>query len=132
MFKIIILVLFVVKCVLSVPIVNDNENKLKRQTLATIGIINGALGAESKMEDYLASLTAEFLDNVSKRSFEENMKKIEKIERQMERDKKAIAILNSSLDLARNSKSVQDYKSETKKMMKEVKKCEIISRCFKN
>lgn len=125
MFKIIILILLVIKSVILVPIVNDKENKIKRQTLATIGIINGALGAESKMEDYLATLTAEFLDNVSKRSFEENMKKIEKIEQQMERDKKAIAILNSSLDLARNSKSTQDFKIETKKIIAEVK-CEII------
>lgn len=125
MFKIIILILLVIKSVILVPIVNDKENKMKRQTLATIGIINGALGAESKMEDYLATLTAEFLDNVSKRSFEENMKKIEKIEQQMERDKKAIAILNSSLDLARNSKSTQDFKIETKKIIAEVK-CEII------
>lgn len=127
MLKIIILILLVIKTVLSVPIVNENENKIKRKTLATIGIINGALGAESKMEDYLASLTAEFLDNVSKRSFEDNMKKIEKIEKQMERDKKAIAILNSSLDLARNSKSVENYKSETKKIIAEVNlKCEVI------
>lgn len=127
MLKIIILILLVIKTVLSVPLVNENENKIKRKTLATIGIINGALGAESKMEDYLASLTAEFLDNVSKRSFEENMKKIEKIEKQMERDKKAIAILNSSLDLARNSKSVENYKSETKKIITEVNlKCEVI------
>lgn len=122
MFKIIILILLVIKSVILVPIVNDDkENKIKKQTLATIGIINGALGAESKMEDYLATLTAEFLDNVSKRSFEENMKKIEKIEQQMERDKKAIAILNSSLDLARNSKSTKDFKSETKKIIAEVK-----------
>lgn len=121
LFKIIILILVSINLVISVPIVNDNENKIKRQTLATIGIINGALGAESRMEDYLAGLTAEFLDNVSKRSFDENMKKIEKIEQQMERDKKAIAILNSSLELARKSKNLQEYKSETKKIIAEVK-----------
>lgn len=126
MFKIIILILLVIKSVILVPIVNEqNEDKIKRQTLATIGIINGALGAESKMEDYLATLTAEFLDNVSKRSFDENMKKIEKIEQQMERDKKAIAILNSSLKLARNLKTTKDFKSETKQIIAEVK-CEIL------
>uniref|UniRef100_A0A1I8M5T1 Uncharacterized protein n=1 Tax=Musca domestica TaxID=7370 RepID=A0A1I8M5T1_MUSDO len=91
------------------------ESKLPREDLraiTTIGILNGAKEAEQQMERHLIEEVKDLLLNTNVNKQEMVLPKIEKIEEQLNRDKKALEILTKSMDLAMKTKDVKTFHKE--------------------
>ncbi|XP_059616689.1 uncharacterized protein LOC132261756 [Phlebotomus argentipes] len=78
--------------------------------IATISILNGALKAEENMEKQLQKMAQDFYAKAPSTSAEGNLQKIKQIEKFMTRDRRAIAMLSTALDLAKTNSSVDDYR----------------------
>ena len=86
------------------------------QQAATMGILMGTIKTEEKMEKNLLGLILELFQTYQKINNKEIGNKIKIIEDTMERDKRAIQILNNALNLAMKSKTVDEYRSELNKI----------------
>ncbi|GAB0089318.1 hypothetical protein DMENIID0001_038370 [Sergentomyia squamirostris] len=78
--------------------------------VATVSILNGALQAEKRMVFQVDKMAKELYSAAPSSSKEENLRKIGEIEKFMARDRRAIAMLSTALDLATTNSSVADYR----------------------
>ena len=83
---------------------------------ATMGILVGAVKAEEKMEKNLMDMLLDLFKSVKlpKVSNKQTMGKMQAIESVMERDKKAVRILNVAMTLAMASTSLMEYQNTLK------------------
>ena len=86
------------------------------QQATTMGILMGTMKTEEKMEKNLLGLILELFQTYQKINNKEIGKKIKVMEETMERDKRAIQILNNALNLAMKSKTVDEYRNELNKI----------------
>lgn len=86
------------------------------QQATTMGILMGTIKTEEKMEKNLLVLILELFQTYKKINNKEIGNKIKVIEETMERDKRAIQILNNALNLAVKSKTVDEYRNELNKI----------------
>ncbi|CAO1406843.1 unnamed protein product [Diamesa hyperborea] len=84
-----------------------------------MGILMGTIKTEEKMEKNLLGLVLELFQTYNKINNKEIGNKIKLIEETMERDKRAIQILNNALNLAMKSKTVDEYRNELNKIASE-------------
>lgn len=90
------------------------------RTIATAGLVSGALKVEELIRDNLGHLTDDLIDNFNVSTPKENMDKLLALEEVMERDKSSIDVLMSALEFARNSKSYESFNEDMKRILKEV------------
>ncbi|XP_055383293.1 uncharacterized protein LOC129613317 [Condylostylus longicornis] len=89
------------------------------KTIAIIGLINGAVETEKKLEKYLTDKVADLvLNNVNLHEDDKKLR-IEELERIIERDRYAIKILGIVLDYATHTISSTEYRNQLKKLMRE-------------
>ncbi|CAO1397416.1 unnamed protein product [Diamesa serratosioi] len=86
------------------------------QQATTMGILMGTIKTEEKMEKNLLGLILELFQTYQKINNKEIGNKIKVIEATMERDKRAIQILNNALNLAMKSKTLDEYRKELNKI----------------
>ncbi|KAM7347670.1 uncharacterized protein ACRADG_007189 [Cochliomyia hominivorax] len=101
------------------------EPKLSREELraiTTIGILNGAKQAEVEMEKNLIKVVKDFLLNTNMSDKENVLPKIQKIEEQLRRDKKALEILTKSFDMATKTKNIKKIREEMSNILKDFNK----------
>lgn len=92
------------------------------KTIATVGMLSGALKVEQNMKENLQKIVNEFYQQFNASTPEENMDKIFLLEETMERDKRAIQILSNALDYARDVRSYEEYKDRMEAIAKDVRK----------
>lgn len=94
-------------------------SKLKKT--ATMGILVGAIQAEEKMEKNLMDMLLDLFKSVKlpKVSNKQTMQKMQAIESVMDRDKKAVRILNVAMTLAMASTSLMEYQNTLKSIAME-------------
>jgi len=87
-----------------------------------LGILAGTLKTEQEMEAHITKLASDLFDSENLTP-EDTLKKIVELERLMERDNKAIDILNSALDLAQSDQpgSYEDYKRKLRTIVTSVR-----------
>uniref|UniRef100_A0A1A9X0C0 Uncharacterized protein n=1 Tax=Glossina brevipalpis TaxID=37001 RepID=A0A1A9X0C0_9MUSC len=92
------------------------------QAITVLGIVNGAKEVEKQMEKYLVIKLIDFLSNTNMSDKETVSSRIETIEQQLQRDRKALEILVISMDLAMKKKHIKTYKKELYDMLRLVKR----------
>lgn len=97
----------------------EDIKKLRNKTtldqirrIATVGILAGAVKTEQNLNDRLAMMAREFFANFNTTTPEDNMEKLFTLEQMMERDKRAMEILENALDFAIHSKTYEEYKED--------------------
>lgn len=90
------------------------------RTIATAGLVSGALKVEELIRDNLGHLTDDLIGNFNVSTPKENMDKLLALEGVMERDKSSIDVLMSALEFARNAKSYDSFNEDMKRILKEV------------
>lgn len=75
-----------------------------------MGIMLGAVKVEQQMEVNIVKMLGDFMKSVHKSNMKQAAKKLSEIETTMERDKHAIDILKSAMDLAMKTKTVHEYR----------------------
>lgn len=98
---------------------NLTKTQKTLQQATTMGILMGTIKTEEKMEKNLIGLILELFQTYQKINNKEIGNKIQVIEETMERDKRAIQILNNALNLAMKSKTVDEYRNELNKIASE-------------
>lgn len=88
--------------------VTQLQTNLKRA--ATMGIMLGTVKVEQQMESNIAKLLGDFMKSLHKPNMKQATKKLSEIETTMKRDKHAIDILKSALDLAMKTKTIGEYR----------------------
>lgn len=90
------------------------------RTIATAGLVSGALKVEELIRDNLGHLTDDLISNFNVSTPKENMDKLLALEGVMERDRSSIDVLMSALEFARNAKSYESFNEDMKRILKEV------------
>lgn len=75
-----------------------------------MGIMLGAVKVEQQMELNIVKMLGDFMKSVHKSNIKQATKKSSEIETTMERDRHAIDILKSAMDLAMKTKTVHEYR----------------------
>lgn len=88
------------------------QKNIKRA--ATMGIIMGTANTARKMETNILLLIHEFIKALQGSNMRQAIKKFQKIEDTIERDKKAMEILTSAMNVAMETKTNSDYQALNK------------------
>jgi hypothetical protein len=88
--------------------VQNLMDNLKRQ--AIIGVAIGTEKAVKSMEKNLFKLIQDLVMSFHNLNMNRLMKKYQKIQETMDRDKKSISLLTNAMDLATNSKTIREYR----------------------
>ncbi|CAD7091101.1 unnamed protein product [Hermetia illucens] len=95
------------------------KTKEEMKSITTLGLISGALQVQKSMRENLSDMVNKLLDEIDMDDTKKSMPKIEKIENMLQRDERAILILGHAMDLARQEVSIDEFRSEAKRMMRE-------------
>lgn len=98
------------------PRSDSTKTQKTLQQATTMGVLMGTIKTEEKMEKNLLSLILELFQTFQKMNNKDIRSKIKVIDETMERDKRAIQILNNALNLAMKSKTVDEYRNELNKI----------------
>jgi hypothetical protein len=85
-----------------------------------MGMLLGAIQAEEKMEKKLLNMCELLFKNLNILTSQEIAHKVNLIESQMLRDRKAMQILTNAIALAMNEKSVEEYRGVLRNIAAEV------------
>lgn len=96
------------------------KSKAQMKQITTAGILSGIISVEDKMKMHLSNMTKNLLDSFAHLTIDDVMGRLVQLEETMDRDKKAIAILNSALDFARNGRSYDEYVEDIAVIAREV------------
>lgn len=94
--------------------VSTLQHNLKRA--AATGIVLGTVNVEKQMELNILKLMSEFYRNLQKSNIKAATKNMKEMEKTMERDKHALEILRSALQLTMKTKSVKEYQKDLNKV----------------
>lgn len=100
--------------------VQAKKSKEEMKRITTLGILSGIIKVEDKMKEHLSNMTKGLLNTFTTLSTEEVMTRLFALENTMDRDKKAIAILNSALEFARSAKTHEEYVEDIEMIAREV------------
>lgn len=90
------------------------------RTIATVGLVSGALKVEELIRVNLGELVDELIDKFNVSTPKENLDKLLAVEEVMERDRSSIEVLMSALQFARNAKTYEDFNEDMKRILLEV------------
>jgi len=96
------------------------QKNIKRA--ATMGIIMGTAKTARKMETNILLLIHEFIKALQGSNMRQVIKKFQKIEDTIERDKKAMEILTSAMNVAMETKTNSDYRQALNKISNDISK----------
>lgn len=96
------------------------KNEETMRTIATVGLVSGALRVEELIRENLRKLTDDLVGKFNTSTPKENMDKLLALEEVMERDKSSIEVLISALEFARNIKTYENFNEDMRLILKEV------------
>jgi hypothetical protein len=98
---------------------NSTEIIRNNKRTATIAILKGALQTELRMEKNLKILMDDLILNMNRSTVKENVKKVDKIQNTIARDKKAVLILVNALEISRNNsnRTFEEYQKDLKRIV---------------
>lgn len=94
------------------------ENNFK--DIATLGLVMGTSKTAKRMEINILELLRNFIQSLQGSAMPRAIHNYQKIEDTIERDKKAIEILNNAMSLALDMKSLREYRQALNKISNEV------------
>lgn len=97
------------------------KNEETMRTIATVGLVSGALRVEELIRENLGKLSEDLIAKFNTSTPKENMDKLLALEEIMERDKSSIEVLMSALEFARNIKTYENFNEDMRRILKEVK-----------
>lgn len=100
--------------------VQAKKSKEEMKRITTLGILSGIIKVEDNMKAHLSKMTKGLLDTFTMLSTEEILSRLIALEHTMDRDKKAIAILNNALEFARSAKTYEEYVEDIEIIAREV------------
>lgn len=100
------------------------------RSLATIGLVSGALRVEEAMKSNLRNISSDLFAKFNDSTPKENMERLMVIEETIERDKCSIAVLNSVLEFARNAKTFDAFQKDMQRILREVSPDSLLLTCF--
>jgi hypothetical protein len=96
------------------------QKNIKR--VASMGIIMGTAKTARKMETNILLLIHEFIKALQGSNMRPAIKMFQKIEDTIERDKKAMEILTSAMNVAMETKTISDYRQALNKISNDISK----------
>lgn len=87
------------------------------RALTGLGLLNGARQAEQQMEQHLVQSIKELLLQTDLQQAGEVLPKIDQIEQQLARDKRALNILSSAMDVLSSTKNEQQFRHELRELL---------------
>lgn len=100
--------------------VQAKKSKEEMKRITTLGILSGVIKVEDNMKAHLSIMSKKLLDTFTMLTTDEVMSRLFALEQTMDRDKKAIAILNSALEFARSAKTYEEYVEDIEIIAREV------------
>lgn len=87
------------------------------RALTGLGLLNGARQAEQQMEQHLVQSIKELLLQTDLQQAGEVLPKIDQIEQQLARDKRALNILSSAMDVLSSTKNEKQFRHELRELL---------------
>lgn len=87
------------------------------RALTGLGLLNGARQAEQQMEQHLVQSIKELLLQTDLQQAGEVLTKIDQIEQQLARDKRALNILSSAMDVLSSTKNEKQFRHELRELL---------------
>lgn len=87
------------------------------RALTGLGLLNGARQAERQMEQHLVQSIKELLLQTDLQQAGEVLPKIDQIEQQLARDRRALSILGSALDVLGSTKNEKQFRHELRELL---------------
>ncbi|KAH8416542.1 hypothetical protein KR222_008301 [Zaprionus bogoriensis] len=89
------------------------------RALTGLGLLNGARQAEQQMEQHLVQSIKELLLQTDLQQGDQVLPKIDRIEQQLARDKRALNILSSAMDVLSSTKNEQQFRQELRELLQQ-------------
>ncbi|XP_070508301.1 uncharacterized protein [Chironomus tepperi] len=96
------------------------QKNIKRA--ASMGIVMGTIKTARKMETNILTIIHEFIKTLQGSNMRQAVEKYQKIEDTIERDKKALEILTSAMNVAMGTETINDYRQALHKMSNNLSK----------
>lgn len=91
----------------------------KYRRLATLSLLAGAVRTEEKMEQELTKMTNEFVNSFNTSTMADKRKQLKEISRFVQRDLRAMFILNNAIDLSRHNSTFAEFQKSLKSFVVE-------------
>ncbi|XP_062141072.1 uncharacterized protein LOC133849180 [Drosophila sulfurigaster albostrigata] len=89
------------------------------RALTALGLLNGARQAEEQMEQHLVQEIKELLQETDLQQGNQVMLKIDEIEQELMRDKRALNILSSAVDVLGTTKNEQQFRQDLRSILEQ-------------